>query len=210
MKIINSNFEIITTTDETNYNNVIKHIEYIARHCYKSESSIAHDTGEVFIRRLIKNGHEAMIEHHVETVKFIIDRGIANELVRHRIASFAQESTRYCRYTDDKFGNQITVVDPSAHFKNIGSYDIWKEAMKKAEETYNLLISMGESPQMARSVLPTSLKTELVVTANLREWRTIFKLRGAQAAHPQMREVIIPLIQDFKSNLPVFFEDILI
>ena len=141
--------------------------------------------------------------------------GNSHELVRHRIASFSQESTRYCNYSQEKFGSEITVIDPTECFKSVSvqpeyskSAEIWMNAMEHAEKAYSALLQLGESPQMARSVLPNSLKTEIVITANLREWRTIFQQRTAAGAHPQMRQIMIHLLEGFKFNLPVFFEDI--
>lgn len=214
MKIINSSFELI---DKPDYKDVVSKIERIGRTCYKSEASITPESGEEFIRKIIKRGHEAMIEHESLSVKFIVDRGVSHEFVRHRLASFAQESTRYCNYSKDKFGNEITVIDPTRYFKNSPSEPeaadaakVWYDAMVNAEIAYNQLIALGESPQMARSVLPNSLKTEIVITANFREWRTIAGLRTPATAHPQMREVMCPLLEILKIEYPAFFEDILL
>lgn len=157
---------------------------------------------------LISRSHEAMIEHASITVKFIVDRGVSHELVRHRIASFAQESTRFCNYSKDKFGNEITIIEPCFNTWDQLLYDTWKESCEWAERYYFNLLNKGASPQEARSVLPNSLKTEVVMTANLREWRHFFKLRTAQATHPQMREVTIPLLNELKEKLPEIFEDI--
>lgn len=194
--------------DEFEYDLVVKKIEMIARTCYKSEANATPESGEEFIRKIIKRGHEAMIEHHSQSIRIVCDRGVSHEIVRHRLASFAQESTRYCNYSQDKFGNEITVIDPRPHFKTSMAGELWNLAMISAEQTYNRLIELGESPQMARSVLPNSLKTEIVVTANLREWRKIFQLRTPPTAHPQMREIMGTLLEGFKYNYPVFFEDI--
>ena len=207
MKIIKPGFELIDKED-FNYERVLKRIEVISRNCYKSEGSITDDSAEEFIRKIIKRGHEAMIEHHSVSVRIICDRGVMAELTRHRIASFAVESTRYCSYNKEKFGGEVTFIDPTPHFKNSISSDIWNASMYNAEQTYLRLIKAGESPQMARSILPNSLKTEIIITANLREWRTIFKLRTPKTAHPQMIEVMETLLEGFKCNLPVFFEDI--
>ena len=155
---------------------------------------------------LIDRGHEAMIEHSMLSVKFIVDRGVSHELVRHRIASFAQESTRYCNYSKEKFGNELTFIKP-CFFDDI-KYQRWLGAMADAQCAYFDLLNSGASPQEARSVLPNSLKTEVVMTANYREWRNFFKLRTAKAAHPQMREVTIPLLRELQSKIPVVFDDI--
>ena len=148
-----------------------------------------------------------MIEHSSLSVKFIVDRGVSHEIVRHRISSFAQESTRYCNYSKDKFNNEITFVTPT-FFKD-DQYHLWQVSMKQSEHAYFEFLNGGATPQEARTVLPNSLKTEVVMTANYREWRNFFKLRTAKAAHPQMREVTIPLLNELKSKIPVIFDDII-
>lgn len=166
-----------------------------------------------FVRGLIKRGHEAMIEHASMTVKFTVDRGVSHELVRHRIASFAQESTRYCRYSDSKFGNEITVIKPCFWKEGSYKYTAWLDAMMYAERYYFDLLDAGAKPEEARTVLPNSLKTELIVTADFREWRQIFKLRAAGTTgkpHPQMQEVMIPLLKQCQDLMPELFEDIVL
>ena len=157
---------------------------------------------------LISRGHEAMIEHSSLSVKFTVDRGVSHELVRHRIASFAQESTRYCNYSKDKFDNGITFIKPFFFKDGTEEYNKWINAMEDAEDYYLELIAMGKTPQEARSVLPNSTKTEITITANYREWRNFFKLRTAKAAHPQMQEVTRPLLKELKEKLPIIFDDI--
>lgn len=190
-------------------------IERAGRVCYKSENKIKRDSAETFIRGILKRGHESVIEHVSVTVRVICDRGVSHEIVRHRIASYSQESTRYCNYADDKFGNEITVINPyffdQAYILNEGDrylYSVWYNSCKDAEDAYNLLISNGASPQEARSVLPNSLKTEMFVTMNLREWRHFFKLRCSPAAHPQMRQIANMILNQFKQRFPLFVEDI--
>ena len=165
---------------------------------------------------LIDRGHEAMIEHYNITFKFICDRGVTHEIVRHRIASYAQESSRYCNYSKDKFNNSITIINISTGFKydfdnpnDLEKYYEWQEAMKDAERHYMKLLKLGATPQEARSVLPNSLKTEIIVTMNLREWRHFFKLRTAKEAHPQMREVAIMALNILKEKIPIIFDDII-
>jgi thymidylate synthase (FAD) len=161
---------------------------------------------------LIKSGHESVLEHEKITVRFVCDRGVSHELVRHRLASFSQESTRYCNYSKDKFGGELTFIVPL--FGDDGDDVIsaeeieWKKAMADAERHYMNLIKMGCVPQQARSVLPNSLKTEVVITANIREWRLIFKQRTGKKAHPQMRELMCPLLDELKESLLPLFEDI--
>lgn len=190
---------------------VLQKLELVGRTCYKSEDKITEDSAAKFVAGLIKRGHEAMLEHVSITVKFVTDRGISHEIVRHRLASYAQESTRYCNYSQDKFGHELTFIIPD--FLEYGSegFKLWKDEMKQVEKTYFAMLEAGHTPQEARSVLPNSLKTELVMTANLREWRAFFKLRAANstgAAHPQMLEITRPLLDDLKSMIPVVFDDI--
>lgn len=209
MRVIKPFFVI---ESDVNGEEALKLIEKAGRTCYKSEDKADENSAAEFVRRLIKHGHEAVIEHYSITVRVICDRGISHEIVRHRLASYSQESTRYCNYTKDKFSNQITFIKPC--FWNTGSeddrkkYEIWKSAMEYAEKKYFELIEMGATPQEARSILPNSLKTELVMTMNLREWRNFFKLRTSTASHPQMREISIPLLEKFKELVPVVFDDI--
>jgi thymidylate synthase (FAD) len=187
---------------------ILKKIERCGRVCYKSEDKIEDGTAERFVANIIKRGHEAVLEHASITVKFVVDRGVSHEIVRHRIASYCQESTRYCNYAKDGFGNEVTFILPLFLEENPNGYLVWKDAMEASEKAYFDLLDMGYKPQDARAVLPNSLKTELVMTANLREWRAFFKLRTAPAAHPQMREVTIPLLDKFKKLIPVVFDDI--
>lgn len=209
MKIIKAGYEILTPISEGGIEE-LQHIEKIARVCYKSEDLITEDgeSAKKMVKMLIDRDHTAMIEHSSLSVKFIVDRGVSHELVRHRIASFAQESTRYCNYSKDKFGKEITVIRP--HFFEEGSDEdvIWTDAMASAEHMYFELLDLGATPQEARSVLPNSTKTEITITANYREWRNFFKLRTAKAAHPSMREVTIPLLKELKEKLPIIFDDI--
>lgn len=208
MKIIEPSYEIITPISKGGVEE-LKLIEKIGRICYKSEDRITEDSAKEFVHMLIARGHEAMIEHVSVSVKFIVDRGISHELVRHRIASFAQESTRYCNYSKDKFGNELTFIKPNFMSEGSAEYDIWLYGCKQAEALYlDLINEEGRTSQEARSVLPNSIKTEIVVTMNLREWRHFFKLRILKSAHPQMRQVTIPLLAEMQERLPVFFDDI--
>lgn len=207
MKIIKPSYEILSTISEGAIDE-LQHIEKIGRVCYKSEDKITKESCYKFIKMLLDRGHEAMIEHSSLSVKFIVDRGISHELVRHRLCSFAQESTRYCNYSNDKFGNEITVIEPVSVLPNSISIHNWCDAMEVAESQYFKLLKDGVSPQIARSVLPNSLKTEVIMTANYREWRHFFKLRTEIAAHPQMRQITIPLLQELKTLIPIIFDDI--
>lgn len=187
---------------------ILKKIEACGRVCYKSEGKIEEGSAEKFVANLIKRGHEAVLEHASITVKFVVDRGVSHEIVRHRIASYCQESTRYCNYSKENFGSEITFIIPDYLVYGSAAWKTWKETMKACEDAYFKLLDLGLLPQEARAVLPNSLKTEVVMTANLREWRTFFKLRTADAAHPQMREVTRPLLDELKELIPVVFDDI--
>ena len=209
MRIIEPSYEILTEISESGIKE-LQHIEKIGRVCYKSEDKITEDgeSAKKFVKMLIGRGHEAMIEHSSLSVKFTVDRGVSHELVRHRIASFAQESTRYCNYSKDKFDNGITFIKPFFFGENTQNYKEWIYAMGIAEKSYLQMLKDGATPQEARSVLPNSTKTEITITANYREWRNFFKLRTAKVAHPQMQEVTRPLLKELKTILPVIFDDI--
>ena len=205
MRIINPYIEVIDPVDG---NEIIKKIERIGRVCYKSEEKITESSAQEFIQRILKSGHESVIEHEAISVRVICDRGVSHEIVRHRIASYSQESTRYCNYSKDKFGNELTFIKPLFWNEEDEAYKIWYNEMLRVEEIYLKLISIGAKPQEARSVLPNSLKTEIVMTMNLREWRHFFKLRNSQKAHPQMQEVASMILAVFKNQIPVLFDDL--
>lgn len=239
MQLIKPYYEIITPI---NGEEILKQIELAARTCYKSEGKIEYGkepnkflnkvglaeledyknyakSARILIPKLISRGHEVMLEFGGNiTVKFVVDRGVSHELVRHRLTSFAQESTRYCNYGKDEHitfiipawitdiennTTSINITVPSDDVKQI-----WLRAMNRAEIDYNRLLKEGWSPQQARSVLPNSLKTEINVSTNIREWRHIFKFRTSNAAHPQMIEVMRPLLDEFKTRIPILFDDI--
>lgn len=209
MKIIKASAEILAYTP-----NLEQVIELGGRTCYKSEDKITEDSACEFIEKIKNFKHESVLEHGSITVRFVVDRGVSHELVRHRIASFSQESTRYCNYGKDKFGNEITVIMPCFWINDDGGmidfkYDIWKKACEDAQNNYFDLLSSGASAQQARSVLPNSLKTEVIMTANPREWRHVFKVRCHRDAHPQMREVMLPLLDKFQFHWPSLFGDAL-
>lgn len=240
MKIIKPSYEILTPIDRVQ---ILKHIELCGRVCYKSEEKITEDkeSASKFVSMIQNRNHESVLEHFVISVRFICNRGFTHELVRHRIASFSQESTRYCNYSKDKFGNEVSNIQPK-WFTGLGNstdkvqdvfypkithdsdlaenrfngnvetqhflmhkLDVWMSAMMWAEWHYFQLLKMGATPQEARGVLPIDLKTEIVITANLREWKHIFSLRNAPAAHPSMRELMEPLNNEFKEKLPEIF-----
>jgi len=188
---------------------MLKRIEVAGRTCYKSEESITAYSAAEFVRSLIKRGHESVLEHETITARVICDRGVSHEIVRHRIASYSQESTRYCDYKDSIKFIEIKDHLTQRQFEH-GAYKIWLEAVEDAAEAYDQLRELGVSPQIARSVLPNSLKTEIVMTMNLREWRHFFRLRTSPKAHPQMQEVAKLLYLAIVALVPVVFEDIIV
>ena len=182
MKIIEQQVELLHITNDPE-----KEIERAGRICYKSEDKITDGSAAKFVEMILKRGHESVIEHASASFRIITDRGIGNEIVRHRLASYSQESSRYCRYSKNKFGSEITVIEP---------FDLtllqrtrWEESCKESESGYLALINEGCTSQIARSVLPTCLKTEIVMTCNFREWRHFIKLRTSSASHPQIRDI---------------------
>lgn len=199
MKIVSAKVELAFPVNAAE---MMKNIELAGRTCYKSEDKITLESSGGFVRRLIASGHESVLEHEKISMRVICDRGVSHEIVRHRIASYSQESTRYCDY-----GGQVEVVEIAGHMTD-EQYSVWREAMQEAELAYMKLRQMGVRPQIARSVLPNSLKTEMVMTANLREWRLFLKVRTAKAAHPQMREVADKILEMFVGILPEVFGDI--
>jgi len=177
-------------------------IELSGRTCYKSEDKITSDSSQTFVKNILKRGHESVIEHVSASVKFITNRGVTHELVRHRLCAFSQESTRYVDYQ-----KEMEFIEPI--WGDGGkTYNVWKSSIIQAEDNYNKLRSLGWRPEQAREVLPNSLKTEIVVTANLREWRHIFKLRTSKAAHPQIRYLMKDCLKMFQLEIPVLFNDI--
>jgi thymidylate synthase (FAD) len=205
MKIISPRHEILFMPDGRE---ILRFIESAGRTCYKSEDRINDASAKGFVQRVLVSGHHSVIEHVNVTVKFICDRGVTHELVRHRLASYSQESTRYANYSTDRFGHEITVIKPIFWEEGSSQYKIWLASMEQAETAYLRLLEAGAAPEQARSVLPNSLKTEIVMTANIREWRHVFSLRCSASAHPQMREIMLPLLEEFAKRLPVLFADL--
>lgn len=206
MKVIQQSYEILTDLSNP-IETILKPIERAARTCYKSEDRTTDDSCLKMCKMLIERGHTAMLEHSQLSVKFIVDRGISHEIVRHRLFSFAQESTRYCNYSKDKFGKEIKVISLNDYLDS-DSYRVWYDSCMFAEHEYFALLEKGVKPEIARGVLPTSLATEIVVTGNIREWRHFFSLRISNFAHPQMRSIMRKLLDEFKSKIPVLFDDI--
>lgn len=210
MKLINSSYEILTDIDG---DKVLKDIENVARTCYKSHDHTKEGSAAKLVDTLIKSGHHAMLEFFDITVRFTCDRGVSHEIVRHRVASYAQESTRYCNYSKDKFGNELTFIEPYWLTEALlDDTDNAKErlvfCLQHIEEMYMSLLNKGLQPQAARAILPNCLKTELNVKMNLREWRHFFNLRCSKAAHPDLRKLALPLLAEFKAKLPIVFDDL--
>jgi thymidylate synthase (FAD) len=201
MKIITPSTELLWVTD-----NAQQMMELAGRTCYKSEDKITEDSAEKFIRTLRKSGHHAMLEHASASFRIVTDRGITHEIVRHRLASYGQESTRYCNYSKDKFGKECTFIEPPGLDER--QRDNWKSACVQAERHYFEQLHLGSSPQIARSVLPNCLKTEIVMTCNFREWRHFVQLRGAATAHPQIRPIALAIWKELMKHAPAMFEDL--
>jgi thymidylate synthase (FAD) len=203
MKIIQPSVEVLTPLSADVF---LGTIERAGRTCYKSEKKMTEDSARKFCATLIKNGHEAMLEHAPNiSMRFICDRGVSHEIVRHRLFSFAQESTRYCNYGHE---GEITVIETPFWDQHSAEYGSWEIACRQSEKAYMELIAAGASPQMARSVLPNSLKTEIIVTGDVREWRHFFYLRTDKPAHPQMRQVANMAYDIVTASIPVLFDDI--
>ena len=205
MKIIEASVELVEDFDAAA---VMKKLERAGRVCYKSEGNIKADSAEKFIRGIIRRGHESVIEHAAVSFKIICDRGVTHELVRHRLASYSQESSRYCDYSAGKFGGELTFIKPCFWSDDDENFLLWKETMARLEKNYLAMRANGAKPEEARSILPNSLKTEIFVTMNLRELRHFLKLRTAAAAHPQMREVALKIYKILVEKLPAVFDDI--
>lgn len=201
LEIIEQSHQVLTPIDKEK---ICSLIELAGRTAYKSENKITIGSAEAFIGSVLKRGHESVIEHFNITVRFITDRGVTHELVRHRLVSYTQESTRYVNY----YKREMQFIEPVFWKGNPETHAVWERHMMECEKIYNRLISTGSTSQEARSVLSNSLKTEIVCTANIREWRHILRLRTSKAAHPQMRALMLPLLREFKEKLPVLFEDI--
>ena len=212
MRIINPS---VTIEDDLDGVKILKLIEEAGRTCYKSESNITEDSAKKFVDTIIRKGHESVLEHEKVTVRFVCDRGTSHEIVRHRLASYSQESSRYCNYSKSKFGSELTFIRPVI-FNDMDLsipiyqdlYIVWENAMREAEKYYITLINTGAKTDLARGVLPIDIKTEIVMTANLREWRHFLKLRSDKAAHPNIRYLANELLRQFTEKIPVVFDDI--
>lgn len=202
MKIVDQSFELVFFKTEDGLG-AEKIIERCARSCYKSEDRIGDGSEVVLLQNLIERGHTAMLEFCDVLVNIVCDRGLANELVRHRIGSYAQESTRYCNYAKGKFGSELTVVrQPDLEG---AAYDVWVEAMKSAENHYLTLSGLGVKPEISRSVLPIATKTEIWAKYNIREWMHVLNLRCSPKAHPAIRALMLGILKDLNNKMPILF-----
>jgi len=214
MELIRPTFEILTPIDGTD---ILRRIEASGRTCYKSEDRITDDSAPRFVRMVLRRGHESVLEHVSISVRIVCDRGVSHELVRHRLASFSQESTRYCDYGGQDMQFVIPPwldIQPGVYRDEVLAWNnqcarpMWVYEMRRIELLYRDLRTLGWKPEQSRSILPNSLKTEVVMTCNIREWRHVFRLRTAKAAHPQMREIMIPMLSEFQRLIPVVFDDV--
>ena len=201
MQIIKPSIYLEDTLD---YKRVLKKIERAARTCYKSEDKIEEGSAEKLIRSCIKRGHESILEHEIISIRIICSRGVTHELVRHRLASYSQESTRYVNYGK----RELQFIEPWWFADETKNKDGFIKTCKDAEYNYLLMLEEGHSPQAARDALPNSTKTEIFMTANIREWRHILKIRMDIAAHPDIQLLMRKVYNILTASMPVFFEDI--
>lgn len=187
---------------------IMKNIERACRTCYRSEGSITDESYKNLIRNCINRGHESVLEHEKITVRITGDIGTYKDLTRHRIASFSIESTRYCNYGKDKFDNQIKFIKPCHINEGTEEYKIWHNCMEDIEEAYLNMAKLGCIPDQMRMILPHSTASQYTMTANIREWRHILDLRTKVMTHPSIRQILIPLLLKFKSDMPELFNDI--
>lgn len=204
MKIINPYIEV----EEIDGINIMKKIEKACRTCYRSEGSITDDSYKKLLENCITRGHESVLEHEKVTIRMYTDIGVYKDLTRHRIASFSIESTRYCNYGKDKFDNEIKFVKPCNIEENSKLYEIWKASLKSIEEKYMEMAELGATPDQMRMILPHSTAAEIVMTANIREWKHILELRTTNHVHPSIRQVMIPLLLYLKKEMPEIFEKV--
>jgi len=216
MILVKPSFKILTDVEGLG---ILRRIEQAGRICYKSENKITDESAEKFVERIIAFGHHSIIEHANISVKITCDRGVTHEIVRHRLVAYSQESTRYCNYKGGvtfvippwiniEEGEYVRSTSTILNGEKYGGLYTWFAHMWESEDAYMQALKYGWTPQQARSVLPNSLKTEIVMTANIREWRHILKLRTSKAAHPQMQETMIPILAEFRELMPILFDNL--
>ena len=186
---------------------IMKRIERACRTCYRSEGKITEDSYKNLLKNCITSGHESVLEHEKVTVRIYSDIGSYKDLTRHRFASFSVESTRYCSYDKNKYGNEIAFMNP-IYIEDKEVYETWKKTMEEIEKGYMEMKKLGASTDMCREVLPHSTAGEYTMTANIREWKHILKLRTNSHVHPSIRQVLIPLLKYFKEQMPEIFDDV--
>lgn len=207
MKIINQYALVFLNEDRANH--ILWTIDQAARTSYRSGTSEDKGVRDEFIKSLIEKGHESVLEHGIISAQICTTRGVSHELVRHRLASFTQESTRYCDYSKTKFGNELIFICPVGIKEDTDEYNLWLSSCQMAEDTYMMLLKKGLRPEIARDVLPSCLATNIYMTANLREWRHILSLRTAPDAHPQMRGLMKGILYTMHGFMPCIFDDIM-
>jgi thymidylate synthase (FAD) len=207
MQIVEPKYEFTSPIDGAQ---MLKHIERVARTCYKSEDKISDDlsSAKKMIANLVRLGHHAMIEHCSFSAKFTCDVGFYKDLTRHRLASFAIESTRWINYSGDKFGSELAFIRPVNIAEGTPEYALWLETMQKIEDNYMAMAKLGCKPDQLRMLLPHSTKAEVNLTANLREWRHIFELRALGHAHPSIKQLLRPMLREVAAKIPVIFDDL--
>jgi len=186
---------------------IMKRLERACRTCYRSEGNITEDSYKKLLTNCITRGHESVLEHEKVTVRIYSDIGSYKDLTRHRFASFSVESTRYCSYDKDKYGNEIAIINP-VYIEDKEMYETWKKTIQEIENGYIKMKQLGASTDMCREVLPHSTAAEYTMTANIREWKHILSLRTTKHVHPSIRQVLIPLLKYFKQEMPEIFDDV--
>lgn len=187
---------------------IMRRIERACRICYRSEDKITDTSYKNLLKNCINRGHESVLEHEKISVKLVGDIGTYKDLTRHRIASFSVESTRYCNYGKDKFGNELKFMKPVHIEEGTKEYQIWEECMKNVEKAYIEMSNLGAFPDQLRMLLPHSTASEYALTANIREWRHILSLRCSSHTHPAIRQLLIPLLLKFKEDMPELFDEV--
>ena len=204
MKLIEPSIEVQSFNGEQ----IMKNIEQACRTCYRSEDKISNESYKTLLKNCITRGHESVMEHEKITVRMVCDIGVYKDLTRHRIASFSIESTRYCNYGKDKFDNEIKFIKPCNIDEDSDLYAFWEHTMRRIEMNYLYMAEHGATPDQMRMILPHSTAAEVCMTANIREWRHILDLRTKKMTHPSIRQILIPLLLLFKTEMPELFGDI--
>ena len=203
MKIIKPWIEI----ERIDGKSIMKNIEKACRTCYRSENLITEESYKNLIKNCLNRGHESILEHEKITIRMCCDIGVYKDLTRHRFGSFSIESTRYCNYGKDKFDNEIKFIEP-CNIDKKKLFNEWYSACTEIEQRYLKMAELGATPDQMRMILPHSTAAEVVMTANIREWRHILSLRASKMTHPSVQQLMIPLLLYFKRCMPELFEDI--